>query len=263
MGFLRRSRQPILKSTREIEKMARAGSIVFGALDLLRSMMKPGVSTLEIDRAAEEYIRDHGGTPTFFKYQVGNKVFPGNICVSLNEEIVHGIGSDKRLLVTGDIVSIDVGVTLDGYIGDAARTWPVGEVSDEAKRLMDATSKALKLSVEKCVAGNTLADVSGAIENCAKEAGFQVVRQYTGHGLGTELHEAPEIFNFVNSAAYHRTLEVGLTIAIEPMLNAGTWKTEELDDRWTVVTKDRNLSAHFEDTVAITREGPRVLTAEE
>ncbi|TET35592.1 MAG: type I methionyl aminopeptidase [Planctomycetota bacterium] len=262
MGLFRRSRQPILKSAREIEKMARAGRIVIGTLELLCSMMKPGISTLELDKAAEEYIRSHGGTPTFFQYQVGSKVFPGNICVSLNEEVVHGIGCEGRLLLAGDIVSVDVGVTLDGYIGDAARTWPVGDVSEEARRLMEAASEALKRSIEQCVAGNTLADVSGAIENSAKEAGFQVVREYTGHGLGTKLHEPPEIFNYVNPSAFDRILEVGLTIAIEPMLNAGTWKTTVLKDNWTVVTRDRRLSAHFEDTVAVTRDGPLVLTAD-
>ncbi|MHC4663933.1 MAG: type I methionyl aminopeptidase [Planctomycetota bacterium] len=262
MGLFGRPRQPILKSAREIEKIARASRVVAGVLKLLHSMMRPGVSTLELDLAAREYILSHDGTPTFFNYVVGSKTFPGNICVSLNEEIVHGIPSDSRRLKEGDIVSVDVGVTLDGYIGDAARTWPVGKVSVEAAALIDATRMALENAIAACVIGNSLSDISRAIENTAKEADFSVVREYTGHGLGTRLHEPPEIFNFVNDS-YDRVLEPGLTIAIEPMLNAGTWKTKELPDKWTVVTRDRKLSAHFEDTVAITRIGPSVLTAEE
>ena len=244
----------ILKSGREIELMRQAGRIVALALDKIRDTVKPGITTGELDRVAEEIIKKNGARPLFNGY--GG--FPANICASINEEVVHGIPS-LRLLKSGDIISIDIGAEKNGYCGDAAITLPVGEVNAEALTLIEVTSEALQRGIEKAVEGNRLTDISHAVQSYAESRGFSVVREYVGHGIGRKMHEDPKIPNYGPPGRGPR-LTPGMVLAIEPMVNIGTYQVEVKQDGWTVVTQDRKWSAHFEHTVAISDNGPQILT---
>ena len=245
-----------IKSPREIEIMARAGRIVAETLLLLRAKVRPGMSTEDMDQIAEEFIRRHPGATPSFKGLYG---FPKTLCTSINEEIVHGIPSPSRVLREGNIVSVDVGVYLEGLHADSATTIPVGEVSPEAARLLEVTKQCLEAGVAQAGHGHYVGDIGYAVQQVAERAGFGVVRELVGHGIGSEFHEEPQIPNFGVPKRGRRLLE-GMTIAIEPMITAGSPITKTLDDKWTVVTADGSLSAHFENTVAITRDGPRILT---
>jgi methionyl aminopeptidase len=245
----------IVKSLQEIELMRQAGRIVAGTLQELAGAVRPGITTIQLDTLARQYIQKSGARPAFLGYHG----FPATICTSLNEEVVHGIPGLRRLKA-GDIISIDVGVFYKGYYGDAAATFPVGEVSPLAKRLLEVTRESLYKGIEKAYPGNRLYDISAAIQTYVESRGFSVVRSYVGHGIGSEMHEEPQVPNF-GFPGKGPVLEAGMVLAIEPMVNAGTWEVETLSDDWTVVTKDRNLSAHFEHTVAIMQDGPEILTS--
>jgi methionyl aminopeptidase len=244
----------IKKSSEEIEKMAAAGAVQAAALDLVASKIRPGVSTEELDLAAERFIRSRGATPTFKGY----RGFPGSICASPNSMVVHGIPGRYRLK-RGDVLSVDIGVTLDGWVADAARTFPVGEVSPLAENLLSATELALHAGVEQCRAGNRMGDVSHAIQRVAEDAGLAVVRSLVGHGVGRSMHEDPQVPNY-GSAGKGPLLEEGMVLAIEPMTTAGRPAVRVAGDGWAIFSRDDSLAAHFEFTVAITGEGPRVLT---
>jgi methionyl aminopeptidase len=244
----------IKKSAGEIEKMARSGAILAATLDLLRSMIRPGVSTSELDAAAERFIRSQGATPTFKGY----RGFPGSICASPNAMIVHGIPGPYRL-ESGDIISIDVGVTRDGWVADAARTFPVEEVSAEARNLLEATERSLHAGVGAALAGNRMGDVSSAIQGVAEGAGLSVVRSLVGHGVGRSMHEEPQVPNY-GKAGKGLLLEEGMVLAIEPMTTAGRPAIRVGSDSWAIYSQDGSPAAHFEFTVAITGEGPRILT---
>jgi methionyl aminopeptidase len=248
-----------LKSNREIEKIRISSRIVAQSLELVEGMIEPGLKTIELDRAVKKFIESEGGVSAFYGYRRGNRVFPAHICVSINDEVVHGI-PNERVLVAGDLVSVDIGVEKDGYIGDAARTFAVGEVSEAASRLMEATSLALEAGIANSRQENRLFDISRAVQETAESSGFSVVREYTGHGVGVKMHEEPQIPNYVWDGPNTR-LQVGMVLAIEPMVNAGGFQTVVLPDEWTVVTADGSLSAHFENTVAITETGPDILTS--
>jgi len=228
--------------------------LVAQTLEALKGLISPGVTTEELDRFAEEFIRERGGIPAFKGY----RGYPKTLCVSVNEEVVHGI-PDKRRLKEGDIVSLDLGVVIDGYYGDAAITVAVGEVSEVAKRLIKVTEEALYKGIEQARPGNRLTDISHVIQRHVEEAGFSVVREFVGHGIGRQLHEEPQVPNF-GPPNRGPLLEVGMVLAIEPMVNAGTWQVRISKNGWTVVTADGSLSAHFEHTVAITSNGPEILT---
>lgn len=245
-----------LKSPREIDLMARAGAIVAGTLELVGGLIRPGISTEALDAAAEEFIRSHPGATPSFKGLYG---FPKSLCISINDEIVHGIPSPKRILREGNIVSIDVGVFRNGFHADSAATFPVGEIAPEAQRLLDVTKEALVAGIAEARPGNHVGDIGHAIQAIAESAGFGVVRELVGHGVGQRMHEDPQVPNHGQPRRGPR-LQVGMTLALEPMITAGDYATRMLDDKWTVVTADGSLSAHFEHTVAITREGPRILT---
>ncbi|MBL8980172.1 MAG: type I methionyl aminopeptidase [Gemmatimonadetes bacterium] len=245
-----------IKSPREIDTMARAGHIVAETLALLARTVKPGLSTEDLDRVAEEFIRSHPGAKPSFKGLYG---FPKTLCTSINEEIVHGIPSARRVLREGNIVSIDVGVLLDGLHADSATTVGVGEISPEAQRLLRVTREALTAGIAQARAGNHVGDIGHAVQQVAEAAGFGVVRELVGHGIGTQFHEEPQVPNHGQPRRGPRLLE-GMTIAIEPMITAGHYGTRTLPDKWTVVTADGSLSAHFEHTVAITANGARILT---
>lgn len=245
-----------IKSPREIDTMARAGHIVAGTLGLLARTVRPGMTTEDLDRAAEEFIRSHEGAKPSFKGLYG---FPKTLCTSINEEIVHGIPSPRRVLREGNIVSIDVGVYLEGLHADSATTVAVGEISPEAVRLLQVTEECLAAGIAAAVLGNHVGDIGHAVQTLAEAAGFGVVRELVGHGIGTQFHEEPQVPNHGHPKRGPRLLE-GMTIAIEPMITAGHYGTKTLPDKWTVVTADGSLSAHFEHTVAITRDGPRILT---
>jgi methionyl aminopeptidase len=245
-----------LKSPREIELMAQGGAILGAALALLRREVRPGVSTWELDRLAEEFIHGHEGAVPAFKGLYG---FPGSVCTSVNQEVVHGIPSRKRVLVEGDIVSLDFGVKYAGYYTDSAITVGVGEVSDESRRLLDVTERSLAAGIAAATVGNHVGDIGHAVQTMVEAAGFSVVRELVGHGVGTGPHEEPQVPNF-GKPSRGLKLAAGLTIAIEPMVNVGTPKTRTLSDKWTVVTVDGKRSAHFEHTIAVTDAGPRILT---
>lgn len=247
-----------LKSPREIDLMAQAGAIVAGTLELVGGLVRPGVSTEALDSAAEEFIRSHPGATPSFKGLYG---FPKSLCISINDEIVHGIPSPKRILREGNIVSIDVGVFLKGFHADSAATFPVGEIAPDAQRLLDVTKEALTAGIAEARPGNHVGDIGHAIQKVAESAGFGVVRELVGHGVGQRMHEDPQVPNHGQPRRGPR-LQVGMTLALEPMITAGDYATRMLDDKWTVVTADGSLSAHFEHTVAITRDGPRILTKE-
>ena len=247
------------KSAREIDKMRAAGRATAGALAIAAAQIRPGVTTGQLDEEIEKYIRSRGGLPTFKGY----RGFPGSACISVNEEVVHGIPGD-RALKEGDIVTIDVGVTLDGYIGDSAWTYPVGRISTKAQRLLKTTKESLFLAIEQVKPGNRLSEVSRAVQCYAEANHYQVVRKYAGHGVGRELHEEPQVPNYVDrlTPGNDMVLKPGLVIAIEPMLNEGTYDVKLKSDNWTVVTKDGKLSAHFEHSVAVTDAGHEILTVE-
>lgn len=245
-----------LKSAREIELMAQGGKILHDTVETLRAAVRPGISTGELDEVAEAFIRSHEGAIPAFKGLYG---FPGSICASVNSEIVHGIPSKKRVLKEGDIISIDVGVGYKGYFTDSATTVPVGEVGAEAQRLLDVTKQSLEAGIAAATLGNHIGDIGAAVQSVVEAAGFSVVRDLVGHGIGVEFHEEPQVPNY-GKPKRREKLVPGLTIAIEPMVNVGGPTTKTLSDRWTIVTADGTLSAHFEHTVAVTENGPLVLT---
>jgi methionyl aminopeptidase len=245
-----------LKSAREIDLMAQGGQILARTVEMLRSSVRPGMSTLDLDKLAEDFIRSHEGATPAFKGLYG---FPGSICSSINNEIVHGIPSSRRLLKEGDVISIDVGVGYKGYFTDSATTVPVGQISHEATRLLDVTQRALDAGIAAAVIGNHIGDIGAAVQAVVEAAGLSVVRDLVGHGIGVEFHEEPQVPNY-GKPKRREKLVPGLTIAIEPMVNMGGPATKTLPDRWTIVTLDGSLSAHFEHTVAITENGTRVLT---
>jgi len=244
----------IRKSREEIAKMREAGRIVAGVLDMLEKHVRPGTRTETLNRLADDYIRSRGGIPSFLGY----RGFPASICTSVNDVVVHGIPGKERLR-EGDIIGIDVGVILDGYQADAARTYAVGEVSDAARRLVEVTRASLEAGIAACRAGNRLGDVSNSIQRVVEEGGFSVVVQFVGHGIGKEMHEEPQIPNF-GPPGRGPLLLPGMTFALEPMVNEGTYEVRVEDDGWTVRTVDGRLSAHFEHTVAVTEGDPEILT---
>jgi methionyl aminopeptidase len=246
-----------LKSQREIEIMAAGGKILADTVKLMERSVKPGMSTAALDAIAEDFIRSHPGAVPSFK---GLYDFPASICSSINNEIVHGIPSRKRILTEGDVVSIDVGVQYEGYHTDSATTVAVGEISAESARLLKVTREALDAGVSAARAGNHLGDIGAAVQGIVEAAGFSVVRDLVGHGIGTGFHEEPQVPNYGKSKRGIR-LVPGLTIAIEPMVNIGKPGIRTMPDRWTVVTLDGTRSAHFEHTIAVTENGPRILTA--
>jgi methionyl aminopeptidase len=246
-----------LKSAREIELMAEGGRILAATIEELKKAVRPGVSTGELDRIAEDFIRQHDGAVPAFKGLYG---FTGSICTSINHEIVHGIPSPKRILRDGDIISLDVGVGYKGYFTDSAVTVAVGAVDSETAKLLEVTKRALDAGIAAAQLGNHIGDIGAAVQGVVEAAGFTVVRDLVGHGIGTSFHEEPQVPNYGKPKRKEK-LVPGLTIAIEPMVNAGGPATRTLADKWTIVTVDGSRSAHFEHTIAITAEGPRVLTA--
>lgn len=246
----------LLKSPREIEIMARGGKILRATLLQMRDAVRPGISTLDIDTIGEAFIRSHAGAEPAFKGLYG---FPGSVCISINEEVVHGIPSRKRILNDGDIVTVDVGVKLEGMYTDAAITVPVGTIDETTRRLLDVTERALAAGIAAATPDNHVGDIGAAIQAVVEPEGFSIVRELVGHGVGFSPHEELQIPNY-GKAKRGKKLVPGLTIAIEPMVNVGTAKTRTLSDKWTVVTADAKRSAHFEHTVAITELGPRILT---
>ena len=245
-----------IKSAREVETMSAAGRILADTLALIESHVQPGQTTEDLDRLAEEFIRSHPGARPSFK---GLYDFPKSLCTSINSEVVHGIPSTKRPLRDGDILSVDCGVCLDNLHADSARTIPVGTIDQDAMRLLSVTQECLEAGIAAAVVDNRTGDIGHAVQTVAEHAGYSVVRELVGHGIGTRFHEEPQIPNFGRPGRGHRLAE-GMTIAIEPMITAGSPVTKTLGDKWTVVTADGSLSAHFENTVAITRDGPRILT---
>jgi len=242
--------------------MRAAGLLVWKILDALRKMSGEGVTTYDLEVAAEKMMLDAGARPAFKGYSptaAGSK-FPYVLCTSVNEEIVHGMPSHKRGLKSGDIVSIDTGVQLNGYYGDSAITVPIGEISDEAKRLIEVTRESLELAIEKARPGNRLFDICGTVERHVTANGFTVVREFVGHGIGTKMHEEPQIPNYIDRKNENPRLKEGMVLAIEPMVNAGVAGSRVRPDKWTAVTEDGKYSAHFEHTVAVTANGPWVLT---
>jgi len=247
----------ILKSAEELEIMGEANQLVAATLTMLSTRIRPGVSTALLDGWAEEFVRERGGVPAFKGY----RGFPGSLCVSLNEQVVHGIPSKKVVVREGDIVSIDFGVNWRGFYGDAAVTLPVGKVPDQTAELLRVTRESLRQGIGQVQVGNRINDIARAVQEHVERHGFSVVRQFVGHGIGRSLHEAPEIPNYVRSSGSVR-LMAGMVLAIEPMVNIGTHEVKVLGDGWTVITKDRSPSAHFEHSVAVTENGPLVLSGD-
>lgn len=245
----------VLRTAKEIEMMRKACQISAEALQVAGEAVRPGITTYEIDQIAYRYIKKQGAEPNFLNYNG----FPATACISINDEVIHGIPSKKRVLKEGDIVSIDLGAKVNGYNGDNAATFACGTISDEAKRLCDTTRESLYLGIQQAVAGNRVGDIAFAIQSYCEERGFSVVREYTGHGVGTHLHEDPSVPNYGTAGRGQRLLP-GMTIAIEPMINAGSKAVKCLPDGWTVKTLDGKLSAHFEHTIAITKGEPIILT---
>jgi len=248
-----------LKTAAEIEKMRTAGRVTGEILEKLSEIIKPGISTKEIDGFAEKYIRSLKMIPAFLGVKGGSYPYPASACVSLNDEVVHGIPNESRILKSGDIVSVDLGVIYEGYYGDAAKTYAVGSITDTAAKLLKITELSLQKGIEQALPGKRLGDVAFAVQKTAEEAGFSVVRDFVGHGIGRSLHEEPPVPNFGKAGTGIR-LVPGMVIAIEPMVNEGGYGVEITGDDWTVVTKDGSLSAHFEHTVAITENGNEILT---
>jgi methionyl aminopeptidase len=245
----------ICKSTAELEKMHRAGLLVWEVLEKMRAMVRPGISTKELDEFAEAYTTEHHAKPAFKGY----RGYPGSVCTSINEEVVHGIPSASRKIREGDILSMDFGVVMDGYYGDAALTVPVGKVAPEREKLLRVTRESLERAIEKVRAGNRLGDVSSAVQQWVEKNGYSVVREFVGHGIGTKMHEDPQLPNYGTPGQGPR-LQEGMVLAIEPMVNSGSPAVKVLDDDWTAVTADGSDSAHFEHTVAVTANGPWILT---
>ena len=245
----------VLKTNRELALMREACALSAGALKAAGEAVCPGITTAEIDRIAHEYIVKRGGKPAFLNYNG----FPAAACISINDEVIHGIPSNSRVINEGDIVSIDLGAELHGYVGDNAATFACGEISPGAQRLIDTTEESLYEGIKAAVAGGRIGDIGWAVQSYCEERGFSVVRDYIGHGVGTKLHEDPGVPNFGTPGRGVRLLP-GMTIAIEPMINEGTYHVKSLSDGWTVKTKDGKLSAHFEHTIAITADGPVILT---
>jgi methionyl aminopeptidase len=249
-----------LRTPQELSIMREAGRLVALALEQMRQAVVPGVTTIELDALAEQFFRSRGGRPAFKGYRgPGKPPFPATICASVNDEVVHGVPG-KRALKEGDIVSIDVGVEYQGFFGDAAVTLPVGRVSAQADKLMRVCRKALELAVEQVTPGNALSKIGEVVQRHVETHGFSVVRDFVGHGIGTEMHQKPEVPNFASRRFPDLVLEPGLVLAIEPMVNAGTWEVVTEDRRWPVRTADGMLSAHFEHTVAVTPAGHEILT---
>jgi len=249
----------IAKSQKDMEKMRAVGELIAEVRETLRAMVKPGVTTLELNVAAEKMMRDAGSIPTFIGYKPHGMVpFPYAICASENEKIVHGF-SNETPLKEGDIISLDMACTLNGFVGDTAMTVPVGEISDELKQLIRVTEECLALGIEQCWPNKRVGDIGAAIQAHAEKYGYGIVRDYTGHGIGRSMHEAPQIPNYGRPGTREK-IRAGYCFAIEPMLNIGTPETRTLDDKWTVVTKDGKPSAHAEHTIAVTVEGPEILT---
>ncbi len=246
----------VCKSPGEIEKMRRAGRVVRQVLESVKELVAPGVSTMDLERAAEKKIRELGAKPAFKGYYD----YPCVLCTSVNQEVVHGIPSDRRVLKAGDIVSIDCGVVLDGYYGDSAITVPVGDgISPELQKLLDVTRDSLYRAIDATRIGNTLGDVGAAVQKLVEANGFSVVREFVGHGIGTRLHEDPQVPNY-GMPGHGTKLKEGMVLAIEPMVNAGSPGVRVLEDKWTAVTEDGRPSAHFEHCVAVTKDGPLILT---
>jgi methionyl aminopeptidase len=252
----------VRKTAAELEKMRRSGLLVWQILQKMKEMTVEGVSTMDLEVAAGKMIADAGARPAFKGYYVpaAGEHYKFVLCTSVNEEIVHGMPNAKRILKKGDIVSIDTGVKLDGYYGDSAITAAIGEVSERTRKLMDVTREALELAIDRVRAGNRLFDVCGAVERHVVENGFSVVREYVGHGIGTQLHEEPQVPNYVDKRNDNPRLKEGMVLAVEPMVNAGRPESVVRKDRWTAVTKDGSCSAHFEHSIAVTENGPWVLT---
>jgi methionyl aminopeptidase len=252
----------VRKTAAELEKMRRSGLLVWQILEKLREMVAEGVSTMDLEVAAAKMMAESGAIPAFKNYYVpaAGQHYKFVLCTSVNCEIVHGIPSSKRILRKGDIVSIDTGVKLDGYYGDSALTVPVGEVTDETRKLLKVTQDSLELAIDRVRSGNRLFDVCGAVEQHVRSHGFSIVREYVGHGIGTQLHEEPQVPNYVDRKNENPRLKEGMVLAVEPMVNAGGAEAMVLKDKWTAVTKDGSNSAHFEHCVAVTENGPWVLT---
>lgn len=245
----------IIKNKQQIEYMRLAGKVVGETLAKVEETVKPGITTMELDRIAEEYILKCGGKPSFKGYYD----FPASICTSVNNEVVHGIPSDKVVLEEGDIISIDCGAILNGYHGDAARTLPVGKISEEAQKLIDVTKESFFKGAEKAIVGNRLTDISFDVQQYVEQRGYSVVRDYVGHGIGRDMHEDPEVPNFGRPGRGIKLTE-GMVLAIEPMVNIGNYHVDVEENQWTVVTRDNSLSAHYENTVAILENGFEILT---
>jgi len=250
-----------IKRPEEVARMRRAGAILADVLGVLATELRPGVSTIELDAIAERMIRDAGAIPSFLGYggSRGTIPFPGSICVSINDEVVHGIPSGERRIRVGDVVSLDIGCIWQGWHADTARTFPIGQPSERIARLIDATRRGMDAGIAAAVPGNRLGDVGAAIEAVAHEHGYGIVRPFVGHGIGTSMHEDPQVPNYGRPGTGMR-IEAGMCFAIEPMFNLGGDDVALLDDGWTVVTADGSISAHFEDTIAVTQTGPEVLT---
>ncbi len=247
----------VLKTNRELSLMREACRVAAGALRVAGEAVEPGVTTGEIDALARKYIEKQGAIPTFYNYNG----YPATACISINDEVIHGIPSNKRVIKEGDLVSIDLGATLHGYVGDNAATFAAGKISPEAKRLSDTTRESLYEGIKAAVAGGRIGDIGFAISRYCEDRGYSVVRDFTGHGVGTQMHEDPSVPNFGTPGRGVRLLP-GMTIAIEPMINQGTADVRRMSDGWTIKTRDGKLSAHFEHTIAITPDGPRILTVE-
>ncbi|NMB97995.1 MAG: type I methionyl aminopeptidase [Clostridiaceae bacterium] len=250
----------VIKSQHEIDVMRKAGEITALAFEKIKEAISPGITTGEIDRLVEEYIRSQGAIPSFKGYAgiPGAIRFPASICASINNEVVHGIPGSRRLN-DGDIISIDIGVFFNGYHGDAARTYAVGKISERAKKLIQVTKESFFEGIKFAVEGKRIADISGAIQKHVEKNNFSVVRDYVGHGIGREMHEAPQVPNYRTRERGPR-LQKGMTLAIEPMVNEGGYQVRILDNKWTVVTADGSLSAHYENTIVITDDQPKILT---
>ncbi len=247
-----------LKRASEIDRMRGAGQILAGILEVLRAELRPGVTTGDLDAIAERMIRDAGAVPSFKGYG-SNPPFPGSICASINDEVVHGIPSPRRRLADGDLVSIDIGCILDGWHADCARTWAIGPVPPEVSELVDATRRGMEAGIAAALPGNRLGDVGNAIETVAHEHGYGIVRPFVGHGIGLSMHEDPQVPNYGRPGTGLR-IEAGMCFAIEPMFNLGGDDVVVADDNWTVRTVDGSLSAHFENTIAVAENGPEILT---
>ncbi len=249
----------IAKSRKDLDKMREVGELIAEVRETLRNMVEPGITTLELNNVAEKMMRDAGAIPAFIGYAPGGlSPFPFAICASVNEQVVHGFSTDTKL-VEGDVISIDMAAIYNGFVGDTATTIPVGKISDQAAQLIKVTEEALERAIEQCRPHRRVGDISWAVQELAEQHGYGIVRNYTGHGIGRSMHEAPSIPNY-GRAGTKEKIRAGFVFALEPMLTLGTHETETLDDGWTVVTADRKYAAHAEHTIAITADGPEILT---